>query len=163
MIRGRQSLALLVIAACASGGRTSSSATFQRDIGIASEPDAIAIAERIIQRYQYEVIRTDPVPNLRYETDWKKRVPFDDEHALGITDAENRLIITGRLRNTTDLGANYDLNLTVENRVKVAGSLDWNEGTASARFQRYADEITQEFRKELQLIGVRRYDTPAGS
>ena len=163
MIRGPRLLALLVVAACASGGRTSSSATFQRDIGIASEPDAIAIAERIIQRYQYEVIRTDPVPNLRYETDWKKRVPFGDEHALGITEAENRLIITGRLRNTTDLGANYDLNLTVENRVRVAGSLDWNEGTASPLFRRYADEITEEFRKELQVIGVRRYDTPAGS
>lgn len=65
MMRGPELLALPGVAAWASGGRTSSRATFQRDTGIATEPDAMAISQRIVRLYQYGSSAPTPRRPLR--------------------------------------------------------------------------------------------------
>ena len=145
---------LLFAAACASGG---GSALYRREVGTASLSDSYHIGLQIVNRYGYEIEEQDTVLEVRIQTHWKKRRPFNDEMELGITDAENRIIINGRNRGQTELGANYSINVTLENRVRVAGGVDWNETTNTPMFVRYADELTTEYRRLVTNIGVRRY------
>lgn len=142
--------------ACASGG---GSARYQRDLGNASAVDAVTLSMRILSRFHYEVLSFDSIPSIRIETHWKKRPPYVDEAALGITAAESRVIITGRVRGETTLGSIYNLRLAVENRVRPAGGAAWNESTNTSMFRNHADAIVEGFRQEMLNIGVRRFGT----
>jgi hypothetical protein len=149
-------LSLALPAAC--GLRNAgSSASFERSIGTASRPDAMERGLKVVAQYQFDLAKEESDPELLIETHWRKRDPFEDEVALGIAEAETRLIIVGRRRgNTAAMGANYDVNLTIENRVRPPDSNDWSESVHTSMFKKYADDITAFFKRELQ-IGVRRY------
>jgi hypothetical protein len=160
-MKSRLSLLLLPAAllslACASGGGGTSS-VFRTDIGNATAVDALTLSHRIISQYHYELETADSTPDIRMETRWRARRPFPDELALGINEAESRLIITGRQRSQSEMGAVYAINLVVENRVKVAGSSTWNEATHhTPQFREHANEIAQQFRRLVTDIGVRRF------
>jgi hypothetical protein len=144
----------LSLAACASarGG----TALYRREVGNASFPDAMTLSMRVIQQFQYEVFQVDTITEINILTHWKARRPFADELALGITAAESRLQIVGRRRGENDICRFYNINLTLENRVRVAGSADWNETTNTPMFTQRADEIVAEYRRRLSDIGVRR-------
>jgi hypothetical protein len=45
----------------------------------------------------------------------------------------------------------------VENRVRLAQTVEWNEKTNTAMFRSYADSLTAMFKNELINIGVRVY------
>lgn len=145
-----------LLGACASGGSTPTP-IFRRDIGTASAPDALTIGLRVVQQYSYEVSSLDTIAEIRMLTHWKPRRVFEDEAVLGVTAAESRLMLLGRPRGQTRVGAFYTLNLTVENRVQTAGSGTWNETLNTAMFEHYANEITQEYRRQITDIGVRRF------
>jgi hypothetical protein len=147
---------LLLPVACASGGR-GESAAYRRDLGNASASDTWDFSHRIINRYQYDVLSQDSVSEIRIETHWKSRRPFADELSLGVTAAESRLVIVARPRGQSELGAVYNNNLSVDNRIRLAGGTEWNEVTNTALFRQYADEIVSEFKREIQNVGVRRY------
>jgi hypothetical protein len=119
--------------------------------------DAYTLGMQIVNRYGFEAEEQDTVQEVRIQTHWKKRAPFADEQELGITDAETRILILGRSRGTTELGSNFSINVTLENRVRVAGGIDWNETTNTPMFVRYADDLTAEYRRLVTNIGVRRY------
>ena len=65
-----------------------------------------------------------------------------------------------RARSESQLGRVYNIRMTVENRVRVAGALDWNEAINTDLFEDYADQIVADFRTELSNIGVRRFGDP---
>jgi hypothetical protein len=155
MIRLRNFIlfAILGSIACASG---SGGPLFRREIGTASAIDAVTLAEQVIARHGYEIHQSDPGPDMRILTYWRPRSPFADEAALGVTAAESRILVTARERAQTELGALYNVHMTVENRVRVAGSPDWNHSVNTDGFEDYADEIVENFRTELNNIGVRR-------
>jgi hypothetical protein len=152
----------LLYAACASGG----GAAFRQDVGNANRIDAYDLSVRIVDRFQYEVLREDTTANvLRIETHWQEREPFDDEAALGVTAAETRLVIDGRYRGVRDAGGvegaaapegHFALRLAVDNRVRTADSSGWNESLSTQMFRDYAGRIAQDFQDDLSNIGVRR-------
>lgn len=148
--------AALFPVACASGSRADT-AVYRRDVGNASASDTWDFALKTIRRHQYDIHSQDSVPEIRIETHWKSRKPFADELSLGVTAAESRVIITARPRGQSEMGAIYNINIAVDNRIRVAGGTDWNESTNTALFQQYADEITNDFKREIQNLGVRRY------
>src|SRR5688500_10658662 len=95
----RWSLLLVVVAvtsACASGG--GGSAVYRREIGNASLNDVLSRSRVILNRYQYEVLEQDSLPFVMIETHWRERKPFADEAALGVTEAEPRMVISARAR-----------------------------------------------------------------
>jgi hypothetical protein len=149
---------VLFAAACASGGARGT-ALYRRDIGNASEADALTLSHRIITRYHYEVFQQESQPIIRIETHWRARPPFADEQAMGITNAESRLIVTARIRGDSEMGSIYNVQMQIENRVRVAGGPDWNETTNTPMFRAYADEIVREFKSDMMNIGVRRFQT----
>ena len=147
----------VLAAACASSGRGGGSALYRREIGNASFLDAMSLGTRIVQQFQYEVFQVDTTAGeISILTHWKARRPYSDELALGVTTGESRLHIVGRERGQNDLCKFYNVNLTLENRLRVAGSADWNESTNTPMFTQRADELVAEFRRQLSNIGVRR-------
>src|SRR5690606_24236464 len=148
-------LLALTASACASG--SGGTALYRRDIGTASGLDAVELGLRLVQKHQYEVFSVDSVPEIRILTHWRPRRLFTDEQALGITEAESRMLITARQRGQTELGSFYAINLTLENRIKAAGSPDWNEAVNTPQFVEYVHEITDEYRRWVRDIGVRRF------
>ena len=154
-------LTLLAIG-CASaggggGGGDGGSPLFRREIGTASKIDAYTLGMRVIQRFQYNVISEDTIMEIRLETDWRPRPPFDDEVALGVTAAESRLILDARPRGHSELGDIYTIYLTVENRLRVGNMPDWSESINTPMFQEYAEGIVEDYKRELRNIGVRRF------
>jgi hypothetical protein len=147
-------LFVITLGACASGG---GSALYRRDVGNASLTDAMDRSELILARNQYEIEATDSIPFIRIETRWRPRAPFQDELALGITSAESRVIVTGRVRGETEVGSVYNVQLVVENRVRVAGGPEWNLNTNTAMFRGYADVMAEQLKTEFTNIGVRRF------
>jgi hypothetical protein len=151
---------ILVCWACASGGAAggdASRAAFQRNLGTASAPDAMERVARVLRLFQFDILREDATPDLiTIETHWRKRVPFDDERVLGITGAENRVIVTGRIRTTSNFGAVYNLAMSIDNRVTLGESPEWVETSATDMYRAFADSLTINLQRELQ-IGVRRY------
>jgi hypothetical protein len=144
-----------LLGACASSG--GSPTLYQRDVGNASVADAMRLTTLIISRFHYEVYQTTEEPFLQVETHWRPRAPFGDEQALGVTSAENRLLVIARSRGETEFASTYNLRLVVENRVRVAGGVDWNESLNTRAFRAYADSISNDFRREITNIGVRRF------
>lgn len=153
----RRLLLLLVLlgAACASG--RAGSPMFRRDIGTTSGPDAYILAEQVLHRHGYIIEQSDTVPEIRIQTNWKPRQPMQDESALGITAAENRITVVARMRGQSDLGLIYNVSMTIENRVQVAGGSGWNETLNTPMFRAYADEIAEDYRQLVTNIGVRRF------
>ncbi|MGH7467183.1 MAG: hypothetical protein ACRENP_04275 [Longimicrobiales bacterium] len=149
-------LTVAAFAACASGGGRGS-AVYQREIGNASATDAVSRALLILSRNHFEVYQQEAAPFIRIETHWRTRRPFTDEVALGITNAESRVIVTARVRGETDVGSVYSVRMAVENRVKVGENMEWNDRTNTPMFRKFAEEMTGQFRTELINIGVRRY------
>jgi hypothetical protein len=154
--------ALLALAALAVGGTACASGraanpVYRADIGTATLGDAVSLAEQVINRHGFEVEQMQTEPDIRIVTHWKARQVLRDEAALGVTGAENRVIVTGRLRGMQELGATFTVNMMVENRVQVARSTDWNESLNTDMFKEYADRIANDYRQLVSNIGVRRF------
>jgi hypothetical protein len=140
--------------ACASGA---GSALYRKEVGTASGRDALRVIQSVAQQYTYEIESVDTTRDVRVETEWLKRRPFEDESAMGIEDAETRLMIVGRPRGSSVLGTSYSVMLTVENRLRVQGSAAWNESLNTAMFKAYADRIANTMKEWFTNIGTRVY------
>jgi len=147
---------VLLPAGCASGGG-GGDAVFRAELGIATEADAVTISDRVFSQFQYTLARTDDPPNLRMETEWRVREPFQDERAQGITEAESRLVVSGRQRLETELGSQFAMTLMVENRVRTGVSGEWVDTHNTPQFRAYARSIAERLETQFRTIGVRRF------
>jgi len=143
----------LVLAACASAAPGS---VFERSLGTASGTDALERSVRVLRLFQYEVDREEQTPRLiTVQTRWKRRSPFEDEAALGISAAETRVTVTARFRQETVAGALYGVSLSMENRVQLGSTTEWLGDHASPMYRTYADSLATGLQREL-TIGIRR-------
>lgn len=149
-------LALLAAGACASG-KGGGSALYRREIGQASGPDARRLAEQVVDRYGYMVDTYEEAPEIRILTHWRPRLPFDDEKSAGVTSAESRLLIVARQRSVNEMGSTYNIIMTVENRLGLAGEPPLNSTLNTPMFRAYADGISNDLRQLVSNIGVRTY------
>ena len=91
---------------------------------------------------------------MEINTEWKPRFPFADEKALGIVAVESRIIVgaksTGQTRSLTTGAMDYSAYFQAENRVRYAGSADWQQGPITREAKIYfgdiAEDMAQEFR-----------------
>jgi len=148
-------LGLLATSACAIG--QGGSPLYRRDIGMASAVDAKTLAEQVIHRHGYMIDTSEDSPEIRILTQWRHRLPFDDEAAMGVTAAETRILVVARARSHTELATYYNITFTMENRLGVAGNPTWNSTTNTPMFRAYADDIANDYRQLVSNIGVRRY------
>lgn len=148
-------MALAMLAGCATGG---GSAFYRKEVGQATALDAKTLAEQVITRYGYTIDSFEEEPEIRIQTHWRHRLPFEDEAAVGITAAESRIVVVARPRSYTDeRGAYYNIYFMVENRLGVAGEPAWNSTLNTPQFRAYADSMAEDFKSLLMNIGVRRH------
>jgi len=148
------SLVFLAAAACATG--QAGSPLYRKEIGQASAPDAITLAEQVIHRYGYQIDTSEEAPEIRILTHWRHRLPFEDERLVGVTAAETRILVVARQRGNTNSGTYYNIHFTMENRLGMAGDPTWNEVLNTPMFRAYADEIANDYKLLVSNIGVRR-------
>jgi hypothetical protein len=142
---------------CATGGGVeANSSRFERDVGVATALDAYEKSMKVIRQYQFDIERETREGRMYIETRWRGRTPFADEQALGIAAAQNRVIVRTAPRSSTGQGELFSVNLVVENRVNVQGSPDWTEAVATSEYRAYAQKITEDLKRELD-VGVRRF------
>ena len=129
---------------------------FEWNVGTATGRDAYDKATKIIRQHQFVIEREVAGPSLYIETRWRDRTPFPDEVALGFRAIQNRLVVRGTPRTGSSLGPLYAVSFTIENRVQLAESNDWIDTVFTAQFRDYAQRISDDLRRELD-VAVRRY------
>jgi hypothetical protein len=151
-------VALIMLAAACGGQRgTSSVAHFGRGLGLATAPETIEKTHRVLGLHQFDIEQDEGPPSIYIETRWKDRTPFADEQALGIDAAQIRAMVRARPRSTTStLGEVYTVDMTIEQRVRLMGSMEWVHHTITAEARAHAAEIAEMLRRELD-VGVRRF------
>jgi hypothetical protein len=152
------SAVLMGLSGCAlfaSGGGGPSS--YRTDAGRATLYDISRRTDEWLNRNQYVIERRSSSPaQLTIQTQWKSRYPFDDEIKAGVVEAQTRLRINARATRRAAAGS-ADLRLvqvSAENMVRMADSLNWRHGYMTPMFKAYVDEVVYELRSLLQT-GVR--------
>jgi hypothetical protein len=151
-------LCVPLLAACAAvRSPPAASSDYVRDVGVATALDIATWTTRLLDDWQYVIIRRDGPPEIYFETSWRAREPFLDERERGVTAAEERILVRGRRR--PPIGTAHDLftvRLTVESRVMLVGREDWHQIPATPMFVKHASELARQL--ELRFdSGVRRY------
>jgi len=154
-------LALVALtAACSARGSSGSMAGFSRDVGTGSQLDVEQEVEETIIKYQFQINQRIETPPLLWETRWRPRAPFPDEEALGVAEAQVRLFVRARPRGSqVGLGQLFVVSLTVENRVQMMGSQEWDGSVATDSYQEWASEIAEDLRQRLD-VGIRVFQPP---
>jgi hypothetical protein len=154
-------LALLaLVGACASsggGGSGTGGAHFARGIGVATATDLREQASRFMALHSFELYRDDGPPSIYIESRWRERNVFPDERLLGIDTAEIRATIRARPRSgTSGMGEVYNVDLIIEQRVRVPGEEEWNTDIITEQAEELAVSMAEDLRRNLN-VGVRRF------
>jgi hypothetical protein len=141
---------------CASSGVDANRLWFNVNVGTASTNEAYAKSMKVLRQYAFEMEREDVESRVTLLTRWRSRSPLPDEAALGIRQAQNRILVQTRPRAETGAGQFFAVDVTIENRVMLAGSADWSDATATAGYRSWAGKIIDDFKREFD-VGVRRF------
>lgn len=155
-------LLLLVFWSCSSTytvTRDLNPTVFTTRIGTATSYDFKETVSRLLNRYQYDVVRFEQTNDQIYiETYWRYRFPFEDEINLGVADAETRFIINARPRKRSYLSSSdlWVVQFQGENQVRLGNSDAWVNAPmtnmAMSYFNKFADDLKIEF-----YTGLRKF------
>jgi hypothetical protein len=65
-------------------------------------------------------------------------------------------VVSARPRSATANTQVYSVDLVIENRVQLVGSTAWTEASATPLYEKWANQIMEDFTRELNVGGVRR-------
>jgi hypothetical protein len=154
-------LSLLTVGACAGGGQGRAGTFMERGVGLGTPVEIVEKTKRIFELHQFEIELEQGEPDIFYMTRWRVRMPFEDEDALGVRQAESRVTVRARPRSpTAGEGAVYRIDVTVDQRVMTALGEGWTQITLTQQAREYASRILADFRREFDVGGVRRYEAP---
>jgi hypothetical protein len=144
----------IALAGCASSD-TVREQTYRSNLGTATDTDIQRIVPNILSRYNFTIYRDEiTLDGIYYETEWKDRDLFDDERALGVTEARSRIYVTARPR-TAQASSLHRVDFEVQNQVMIEGEEDWNRETITDEAETYFSEIARTLRVEFES-GIRR-------
>ncbi len=150
-------LALLAFSSCkiSQDSAISQPNVYKERLGNASAQDVITFTEKILVRFSYTLDRREIDNVIYYETTWRDRLPFDDEAALGITSARNKIIITTRPYMRGETTPLLTVEFTGITEVKFSNFIDWRKESPTEEATKYLSNISYELRNEL-LSRLRR-------
>lgn len=146
-------VSFLLAAACASSG-SMTAGSVSKDLPTTTRIELESKARLLFSRHQFEIERVQTESQLYLESNWRERLPFDDELAQGVETAMTRLILQGRPRSRVRDDF-YTAKVILENRVRLQGSQVWEQITNTPEFERYARRVAEDFEKELSM-GIQR-------
>ena len=130
---------------------------YTANVGTGSAYDVKDKVQRLLIRYQYEVVRTEQtVDQIYFETEWKNRTPFDDEGELDMVEGRTRFIInaTHRVRSSTAGADRYVVHVKGENMVRYSYSQEWARVPMTKMLRAYFVKFAEDLRLELRT-GIR--------
>lgn len=128
--------------------------TYRSNLGTATSTDIQRIVPTIINRSNFMIYRHEvTLDGIYYQTEWRDRGLFDDEIALGITNARSRIFVNARPR-TAQASSLHRVDFEVENHVKFEGEEDWNKETITDEAESYFKEIARVLSMEFSS-GIR--------
>lgn len=157
-------LAAATVTSCASKGAqeaggavpVASAGAIRADVGVATLDDLATQTENLFTKYQYELFRKTPPPDVLYESTWRDRELTADERAAGIAEARSRLLVRARQRNFTGgTGDTWSVELSVESLVRRDGDAEFRAAPPTDQLKRAAREISEEMKLKLRE-GIRR-------
>ena len=163
---GKYTLQLALIAACtvlqgcaAGGGGHEKYRNITRSAGEGSLINVYEKTSRILNRYHYETVRQEESQQLiYYETNWRYRIPFDDERNRGVVEARTRLTVKARPRRAAAMaGASnmYIVQVVAENLVQMDKDGRWIQMPNTEEYKSYIKEIAKALENELRMsLGI---------
>lgn len=132
---------------------------YTTEVGVATDFDFKEKTRRILDKYQYEIVRFEESSDMIYfETRWKDRYPFEDEDQLGISQARSRFILEARPRTRGIRGSVKVFRITViaENEALYLGSEEWQHVPMTSSYKKYVKRFAEDLRSEFRS-GIRRF------
>lgn len=125
------------------------------EAGEGSLYDVNLMTLRIFNRFQYEPVRQEESPQMiSYFSNWKYRIPFDDELSLGIIEARTRIIVRARLRRVPNMTGGYKMyqvKVEAENWVLFADTDVWTATPNSVDYVKYVRGFARDLETELRM------------
>lgn len=154
-------LSVLFVAGCAGtsgAGDLGLPGHYQADVGLATAFDLRDKTRRVLDKYQFEVLRFDQNADMiYYETQWKDRYPFQDEVDQGIEGTRTRIIIQGkprtRRKNQSDV---FSVKFSAESQVRLKETSDWHYALISPMAKIYLKQLADDLETEYRS-GLRRF------
>ncbi len=147
-------LLITIIYGCASMRGTGAATTYTQSIGNATEFDVKQKTHRVlVERYSFDIVRfTESSDLIYFETDWRERLPLDDEIALGVEATRSRIIIEARPRTRTY----FTVRFNAETMGRFTGSDTWEYIKVTNDLRAYMRDIARDLERELDS-GIRLY------
>lgn len=140
-----------IINGCAGSSTVGSFTQYFSDLGITTNIGFREEAERIlIRKHQYIVqVFEESLDRSYLETDWKDRLPFEDEAKTGVVQAKSRIILEGRSRVRGTATATLKVKFRGENMLLYENSPTWEiAGPMSQLSKEYFKAMANEIKTE---------------
>lgn len=146
---------IIAVSACTTS-KSAKTTAYSSNLTQGTSPNIVELTEKIFNRYAFFTLRSDVTANqIRYESDWKIRLPFDSETEQDIVSVRNKLLIEARPRMRTEYGQSrvYTVKFTGITEYQVSGEEEWKEiPIKSSEPTDYLKEIAYELKAELDKV-----------
>ena len=132
---------------------------FNTKIGTATSIDIKQKARRLLDRYQFQVVRFEETSDEIYiETQWNYRTPFEDEYHQGVVNARTRFIIITNPRTRAYAGGPdlHVVSVRGENEVRLVDKDNWINLPLTDMVIAYFNKFAGDLKTELSM-GIRKY------
>ncbi|RKY88150.1 hypothetical protein DRQ09_03335 [candidate division KSB1 bacterium] len=159
------------------GGKTSG--RFRTNLGLVTSYDFNEKTFRILNKYQYDVVRTEQTPEEQYvETQWKDHLPYADEQELGVVASRTRIILRARPRTRSEtreqtvksqnmeelpvvgggkvLAGLNRVEFVAEYMVQLQDNLEWQQIPMTKAVKKYLRRVADELKMEY-VTGIRKF------
>lgn len=144
----------IFFSACSISDKVNNS-SYHQDLGQGTGSNIAEATEKVLYRYSYTIYKTDRTDNqIRYETDWNIRLPFQSESALGYQEARTKIVIQARPYMRTELSYNrlYNVQFTGITEYRKEGEDSWSEFDSDKEANVFLKEIAYELKTELERV-----------
>lgn len=150
---------LVAVGGCASsgGGGSDDASEYQKNLGRLLAGPLQEGMDKILPKHQIAVRRTEfTASTLYWEGEWMSREATAEEREEGVTDARQRLLVTGRRTGYDPSGAPlYRVTFVAENEVQTEATSSWHPAPAPAAFHDHWSTVGRDLELEVRA-GVRR-------
>lgn len=143
----------LLAGGCASGGvEAYESSQMRKDMGRITQGTLEDGLDKMIRKYALQLVFNDiRGRDLYYETAWEPRAVLAEEEVVGVTNARNRIVITGRRLES----AVFRFSWQVDNEVTTVARPEWHANRIPAEVVKQYERIYSDLSMEVRA-GVRR-------
>lgn len=146
---------ILSVNACTGSGQSGEREyVYRSGIGNATEIDMQRVIPRYIARINFIMYRDNvTLEGTYFETEWRERALFDDEIALGATQARNMIVVSSRAP-TGQVVSAHRAQIEIYNQLYIEEQGGWVRHISTTQAEEYFRDITRNLSQELES-GVR--------